>query len=177
VIRNSILHTVGASLQFQEALRVIRRLAESPRKAELCDIVREHAADIVQFGGRHDVLRLHHFDVVGDSGLVALSRQPEILLGHSAIPLRDFDLARGGLQVQPRIAHVAFDAAKRVRGFRIALSQDRIRPLDFPFGPATLPDRDIKSLLKNNLHKTKEVGYVVFSAELWSSPRYCDDSI
>src|ERR1700730_12989982 len=75
---DSALNTFRPSerLQFQEELHPIRRPAESPRKAELCDVVREHAADIVQFSGRHGVLRLHHFDVVGDSDLVALSRQP-----------------------------------------------------------------------------------------------------
>ena len=31
-----------------------------------------------------------------------------------------------------------------------------------------------KGLLKNNLYKSLEVSYVLFSAELWSSPRYCD---
>src|SRR5262249_58432872 len=84
------VHALGGSLQFQEAPHVIRRPAESPREAELCDVMREHAADIVQFRGRHGVLRLHDLDVVGDSGLVALARQPEIFLGDSAIPLRDF---------------------------------------------------------------------------------------
>lgn len=32
-----------------------------------------------------------------------------------------------------------------------------------------------KDPLKNNLYKAVEVGYVLFSAELWSSSRCCDD--
>jgi broad specificity phosphatase PhoE len=40
-----------------------------------------------------------------------------------------------------------------------------------------LAEVGIKSLLKNNLYKTRESRLCLFSAELWSSPRYRDYSI
>ena len=61
-------------------LQVVGGAGDGAGQAELGEVVGEDAVDGVQFGGSERLLRLHHLDIVGDSGVEALTGKVERLL-------------------------------------------------------------------------------------------------
>src|SRR6266581_6425579 len=129
------------SRKLQELAQALRRIADAARQAQFGHVVRKDAVDVIKFRAGHGFLCLRDHHIIAHAGLKALpllrqrlSRDFQILLSH-------LHLARGGLQIQIRVAHFAFDLAFLIFQFCPALLQRRVGFFDVSRGAAASPDR------------------------------------
>src|ERR1044071_4672062 len=107
----------------QNALHGGFGIAERSCEDRLGDVVAKQRVDVLFLGSRHRLLRLHHFNVVGDAGGKAIPRLRQFLVGELARTRGDLRLLASSLQIEKRRAHVVVDLRAHVVRLGTTLAQ------------------------------------------------------
>src|SRR5579864_3911542 len=96
----SMVTSCGISLSSQVGFYGLLRNTNGTGELNLGDVEGVKTRDIGLISGRNRFLRLHDFDIVGDSGCEAVLRFAEGLAGEFSIALGHAHEIRGGSEVQ-----------------------------------------------------------------------------
>src|SRR6266478_302337 len=98
-------------LHFQKIRQRLFRIPQRPRQTELREIVREERSNQIEIRRSDGLNGLRHFQRICNARVELLPRKTQCLLSNILIVARQIELARGGLQIEKRVANIALNSA------------------------------------------------------------------
>src|SRR5271155_5859883 len=122
--------------------------AEGTSECQFCEIVAIEAGNVLVVGAGQGLLRLHHFDAVGDACRKAVLGTSDIVVGQAHILMSDLNLLLGGIQIEKCSANVVINLPTDVFRFCLPLAQSCFRLGYVALDPATGVNRYIDPRLE-----------------------------